>query len=158
MIDATHDPARKSWVASANAHSEFPIQNLPLGVFSPPDGGARGGVAIGDAIFDIAAALQAGLFTGAARDAAEAAAGATLNPLLALGVGARQALRQRVSDLLDAGGADHARVAPLASRLLHHGCGLHDASAGARSATTPISSPASTTRPPAAASTGPKTR
>src|ERR1700739_4519908 len=98
MIDATHDPARKSWVASATTHSEFPVQNLPLGVFSPPDGGARGGVAIGDSIFDIAAALQAGLFTGAARDAAEAAAGATLNPLLALGAGARQALRRRVSD------------------------------------------------------------
>ena len=127
MIDATHDPARKSWVESANGHSEFPIQNLPLGVFSPAGGRPRGGVAIGDAIFDIAAALQAGLFTGPARDAAEAAAGAVLNPLLALGAGARRALRQRVSDLLDANGAEHARVAPLASRLLHHAadCTLH---------------------------------
>ena len=118
MIDATHDLARKSWIESANGHGEFPIQNLPLGVFSPPNGKPRGGVAIGDFIFDIAAALQVGLFTGAARDAAEAAAGAALNPLLALGAGARRALRQRVSDLLDANGAEHARVAPLAPRLL----------------------------------------
>ena len=27
----THDPARRSWVASANGHADFPIQNLPLG-------------------------------------------------------------------------------------------------------------------------------
>ncbi|MGA3402181.1 MAG: fumarylacetoacetase [Acetobacteraceae bacterium] len=150
MIDATHDPARKSWVDSANGHSEFPIQNLPLGVFSPPGGGLRGGVAIGDAIFDIAAALQAGLFAGLARDAAEAAAGAALNPLLALGAGPRTALRQRVSDLLDANGVDHARVAPLAPRLVHHAAdctlylpaaigdytdffaGIHHATAGGR--------------------------
>ena len=71
MIDATHDPARTSWVDSANGHGDFPLQNLPFGVFSPQDGQPRGGVAIGDMIFDIGAALEAGLFTGAARDAAK---------------------------------------------------------------------------------------
>src|SRR5262249_48672610 len=53
MIDETHSPARRSWVASANAHADFPIQNLPLCVFAPPGGAARGGVAIGDEIFDL---------------------------------------------------------------------------------------------------------
>ncbi|HEV7995169.1 MAG TPA: fumarylacetoacetase, partial [Stellaceae bacterium] len=57
-IDETHDPKRQSWVASANGHGEFPIQNLPLGIFTPPGGGApRGGVAIGDMIFDLGAAV-----------------------------------------------------------------------------------------------------
>jgi hypothetical protein len=42
-FDETHDPARRSWVASANGHTEFPIQNLPFGVFSPEGGGPRGG-------------------------------------------------------------------------------------------------------------------
>jgi fumarylacetoacetase len=127
MTDATHDPARRSWVASANGHSEFPIQNLPLGVFSPPGAAARGGIAIGDAVFDIVAALDAGLFSGTARGAAEAAAGPTLNPLLALGAGARKALRQRVSDLLHANGAERSRLEPLVPRLLHQaaGCTLH---------------------------------
>ena len=51
-IDETHDPKRQSWVASANGHADFPLQNLPLGVFSPPgnnvpDARARGGIAIG---------------------------------------------------------------------------------------------------------------
>jgi len=127
MLDATHDPARTSWVASANTHTEFPIQNLPLGVFSPAGGEARGGVAIGDAIFDLRAALEAGLFSGAARDAADAASGHSLNPLLALGAGARQALRQRVSDLLDAKGSERSKVEGLAARLLHRAadCTLH---------------------------------
>ena len=57
-LDETHDPALTSWVESANAPGcEFPIQNLPFGVFrrkgrnEPP----RGGVAIGDQILDLAA-------------------------------------------------------------------------------------------------------
>jgi Fumarylacetoacetase N-terminal len=41
---------RVNWVASANGHAEFPIQNLPFGVFSTLAGGPRGGVAIGDSI------------------------------------------------------------------------------------------------------------
>src|SRR5579875_2502492 len=78
--DETHDPRRQSWVASANGHAEFPIQNLPLGIFTPPTGGGpRGGMAIGDKIFDLKAALAEGLFSGEARRAAEAAAGRLLH-------------------------------------------------------------------------------
>ena len=40
-LDDTHDPARRSWVASANGHPDFPVQNLPFGVFSPPGAPAR---------------------------------------------------------------------------------------------------------------------
>ena len=57
-LDETHDPARKSWVASANAPDcDFPIQNLPYGVFRPRGDGAEPmvGVAIGDQILDITA-------------------------------------------------------------------------------------------------------
>jgi fumarylacetoacetase len=119
MIDETHSSTRRSWVASANGHPDFPIQNLPLGIFEPAGGAARGGVAIGDQIFDLAAALEHGLFQGPAAKAAEAAAGATLNPLFALGREARVALRQRVSDVLDADSKDRARVETLRAKLLH---------------------------------------
>jgi fumarylacetoacetase len=127
MIDETHAPGRRSWVASANQHADFPIQNLPLGVFSPPNGGPRGGVAIGDEIFDLAAALELGLFAGTAATAAQAAAGATLNPLFALGAEARGALRRRVGELLDVDGKDRARCEAEKSRLLHRAadCRLH---------------------------------
>ena len=37
-LDETHDPKRQSWVTSANGHPDFPIQNLPVGVFSLPGG------------------------------------------------------------------------------------------------------------------------
>ena len=119
MIDETHSPARRSWVASANQHADFPIQNLPLGVFTPPEGAARGGVAIGDEIFDLAAALELGLFDGLAARAAQAACGAALNPLFALGREARVALRRRVGDILDADGRERAKVEALRSRLIH---------------------------------------
>src|SRR5919198_4348145 len=119
MIDETHSTARRSWVASANGHSDFPIQNLPFGVFAPAGGAARGGIAIGDEIFDVAAALEIGLFDGLAAQAAEAASGATLNPLFALGGEARRALRRRVSDILDTDGRKRARIEGLRARLLH---------------------------------------
>ncbi len=126
-IDETHDPRRKSWVSSANGHSEFPIQNLPFGVFSPAGGALRGGVAIGDMILDLAAALEAGLFSGEAGKAAEAAAGPALNPLMALGTPPRLALRKRVSKLLAADTTERAKVEAMAGRLLHPAgqCAMH---------------------------------
>ena len=56
MFDETHDPGRASWVESADGHAEFPIQNLPHGVFSPEDGTPRGGERHGSREAGIAAA------------------------------------------------------------------------------------------------------
>jgi fumarylacetoacetase len=127
VIDETHYPERQSWVASAQGHAEFPIQNLPLGVFSADGEPPRGGVAIGDMIFDLRAGLEAGLFTGDAAPAAEAAAHATLNPLMALGSAPRSALRRRVSALLSADGPERAKIEPLAGRVLRNAgdCTMH---------------------------------
>jgi fumarylacetoacetase len=126
-IDETHDPRRASWVASAQGHAEFPIQNLPFGVFTPPGGSPGGGVAIGNKIFDLRAGLEAGVFSGEAALAAEAAAGASLNALMALGKAARLALRRRLSAVLSIDGPERKTIEPLASRLLHNAadCALH---------------------------------
>jgi fumarylacetoacetase len=126
-IDETHDPKRTSWVASAQGHSEFPIQNLPLGIFSVGGGVPHGGVAIGDKIFDLQVALDAGLFSGEAQRPAHAAAGSTLNSIMALDSGARAVLRKRVSALLAADGAQRQKVEGLAGKLLHEAsaCRLH---------------------------------
>jgi fumarylacetoacetase len=63
-LDRTHDPEAESWVASANdPQTDFPIQNLPLGVFrrrgetSRP---ARIGLAIGTEILALTACASAG--------------------------------------------------------------------------------------------------
>lgn len=110
--DATHDPARRSWVPGADGHADFPIQNLPLGIFSPPGGAPRGGVAIGDQVLDLPAALAAGLFAGEAARAAGAASAKTLNGFFALGAGPRRALRARLSEILSLGSDDRARAEP----------------------------------------------
>jgi len=110
-IDETHDPARKSFVASANGHPDFPIQNLPFGVFRRPGLPPRGGVAIGDQILDLSAAAASPLLDELARDAALAGSGETLNPLLALAPLARRALRRRLSELLLDSSDQSAKVA-----------------------------------------------
>ncbi len=129
-IDETHDPALRSWVESADGHPDFPIQNLPLGVFSPPGGGARGGVAIGDRILDLAAISRAGMLAGDAALAGRAASGSTLNALLALGAPPRRALRRQLSALLAAGRSDRERLRPMlhpaADCALHLPCAIGD--------------------------------
>jgi fumarylacetoacetase len=118
-LNETHDPARRSWVDAANApDADFPIQNLPFGVFRRAGGEPRGGVAIGDHILDLAAGLRAGLFDGPAAAAARAASGERLNPLMALEPSMVSALRRRLSDLLRAGGPEESVVRAHAGELL----------------------------------------
>ena len=111
--DSTHDPRLASWVASANGHPDFPIQNLPFGIVVPKGGEARAAVAIGDAALDLEAALTAGLFDGEAKRAVEAMRGGVLNAFLALGAGPRRALRTRLSGVLRDGSPDKAKAEPL---------------------------------------------
>ena len=94
-LDETHQPSRTSWVASANGHPDFPIQNLPLGVFSPPGGDPRIGVAIGDQVLDVRAAV-------ALLDPAwqRALSQPILNDWFAHGPANATALRRRLSTLL----------------------------------------------------------
>jgi fumarylacetoacetase len=110
-LNETHDPDRRSWVAAANdGATDFPIQNLPFGVFRRRGGreAPRGGVAIGDAILDLAALDRAKPFDGNAAEALTAAGEATLNRLMGLGREYWSALRLALSRLLAAGGSDEA--------------------------------------------------
>ncbi|OCI90880.1 fumarylacetoacetase [Agrobacterium sp. 13-626] len=100
FTDKTHDPLLASWVESADTDTDFPIQNLPLGVFSPADEDPRGGVAIGNMVLDLRALASSGLLSGEALAAATAASGGTLNDFLAMGACPRKALRVRLSELL----------------------------------------------------------
>lgn len=106
MINETHAPQLASWVPSANASgSNFPLQNLPHGVFRRRGSGEafRGGVAIGEMILDMPAACAAGAFDGAPADAAHAAGAETLNGLMAMGAPSWSALRLRLSQVLREG-------------------------------------------------------
>lgn len=111
MLDATHDPALRSWVRSANpgepgADADFPIQNLPFGVFAPAGAAAAGppdwrvGVAIGSSVLDLRAAVRGGVFAGASWSALCAG---ELNEFLALGAPSWSAVRAALSQALRAG-------------------------------------------------------
>lgn len=97
MSDPTLDPKLKSWVASANSNSDFPIQNLPLGIFSEAKGLRRPGIAIGDYILDLPALADSGLLDG---DWIEEIPQPVLNGLFARGSATLRELRERVSELL----------------------------------------------------------
>lgn len=102
-INATHDPSRRSWVASANSLSDFPLQNLPFGLFRLPRQPPRGGVALGEEIIDLAHLLESGLLQGGARSAAHAASGDSLASLLACDPSEVSALRAQLSELFKEG-------------------------------------------------------
>ena len=106
VVDATHDPKRRSWVESANdGRTDFPIQNLPFGVFRRAGSGevARIGIAIGKMILDVSAACRLGYFAGDSAAPAKACTASALNELMALGRPAWRALRIAAADLLAAG-------------------------------------------------------
>lgn len=109
---------QKSWVASANDHPDFPIQNLPLGIFSRSGQKPRGGVAIGSSILDLQVALKADLFFGDAAIAAEAASREQLNDFFALGASGRKALRTALLQLLDEHSEQQAAMQALGEVLL----------------------------------------
>ncbi len=136
-INETHDPSLRSWVESANdPETDFPIQNLPFGVFrrlgSPSlrsragFESPRAGVAIGDYILDLAGCRGEGLFNHPdgsgckhlANETAVASAAPSLNALMALGHEHWSALRRRVSELLSVNRPEIQKDKPLVERLL----------------------------------------
>jgi fumarylacetoacetase len=112
-LNETHEPGLRSWVDSANVPGhDFPIQNLPFGVFRQAGStqSFRGGVAIGDYIVDLGAAHDAGLFEGVAAQAALAARESQLNALMAADEGAWSALRLALSRALRRGSSARAAL------------------------------------------------
>ncbi len=92
-----NDPSLRSFIP-VDPTSDFPIQNLPYGVFSTRDGLApRVGVAIGDYVLDLWQLAQ-----DCRIDVVEPAvfAAPTLNPFMALGPKVWSRTRARISELL----------------------------------------------------------
>ena len=94
MTGASNDPALTSWCESAQG-SDFPIQNLPLGIFSVGERRRRAGVAIGDYVLDLA-----GITDLLEEEWHEDLSQPVLNGWLARGHEAQSALRRRLQELL----------------------------------------------------------
>ncbi|AIZ63846.1 fumarylacetoacetase [Hymenobacter sp. DG25B] len=96
-----NDPTLHSWI-DIPPHSDFPIQNLPFGVFETDERGTRVGVAIGEYVLDLYAVAQYGFFDDLGLGAAQPKVfrRRTLNAFIRLGQTAWRAVRQRISELL----------------------------------------------------------
>lgn len=101
-------PFRQSFIPVA-PDGDFSLQNLPYGVFQPPTGEARVGVAIGDQILDLSAVWHAGAFTGTTVEGEPVFDAPTLNAFMALGGRAWREVRSRVTELLAADGGGSLR-------------------------------------------------
>lgn len=110
-INETHDPSRTSWVESANDPvTDFPIQNLPFGVFRAHGSGGRPriGVAIGNQILDLDACSRQGWLQAAGDAGVQACRETALNALMQAGSSA--ALRRAIFSILAAGSPQQADV------------------------------------------------
>ncbi len=117
-MDPTHELRARSFV-EVPAGSDFPIQNLPFGVFRPEgDRAARPGVRIGDLVLDLRGLEAAGGFEACPHLPRGTFDAPELNPLLALGRPAWREARAALTRLL---GASEPRIrddATLRERLL----------------------------------------
>ncbi len=97
IVPHPNDPTLRSFIP-VDPTSDFPIQNLPYGVFSTKDGLApRVGVAIGDYVLDLWQLAQ-----GCRIELVEPGvfAAPSLNPFMALGPNVWSSTRARISELL----------------------------------------------------------
>ncbi|MBP7389093.1 MAG: fumarylacetoacetase [Chitinophagales bacterium] len=107
-----------SWV-DVKPGSDFPIQNLPFGVFKTGNTAPRVGVAIGDYILDLAAIAEANLFDRAPWPFEKSVfSQSTLNHFIALGKPITNSVRERVSDLLNAENSELRDNAELKAKAL----------------------------------------
>ena len=99
-MDETHNPKLKSWV-DVEENSDFPIQNIPFGVFSPKGGGdLHVATAIGDYLLDLALLDETGLFSGTEVEGTEVFHEPTLNAFMSMGRKAWKDTRSVISKLL----------------------------------------------------------
>lgn len=100
VMDETHDSKLKSWVDVAE-DSDFPIQNIPFGVYSPKGGGdLHVATAIGNYVLDLAYLDEAGCFEGTEVEGTEVFHEPTLNAFMSLGRKAWKDTRKVISNIL----------------------------------------------------------
>jgi fumarylacetoacetase len=112
--DRSHDPALRSWVRAANdADNDFPIQNLPFGVFRRrgTKSSASIGVAIGDRVLNLTACARANLLSADATAAARFVVDDSLNRLMGQGRDIARALRASLVEILEESNTAAARRA-----------------------------------------------
>ena len=100
-MDKTHDSNLKSWI-EVDEKSDFPIQNIPFGIYSPKSGGdLHVATAIGNYVLDLAYLDEAGYFQNTEVEGTEIFHEPTLNAFMSLGRKAWKDTRNVISHLLN---------------------------------------------------------
>lgn len=116
MQITANDPQLRSWLPVA-PDSDFPIQNLPFGIFKTDPDGPRIGVAIGEFVLDMRMVAEAGLLDGCEVDRSVFMQ-ATLNAFAAQGRQIQRNVRERVSELLREGNDELRKDRAVFARML----------------------------------------
>jgi fumarylacetoacetase len=117
-MSKANDPSLKSWI-DVDPESDFPIQNLPFGIFKTQSSSPRVGVAIGDQVLDLAILNKLGFFDKVRIDNS-VFTNEYLNDFIALGKQTTTAVRERVSQILNADNAELRDNKEAQSKVLHY--------------------------------------
>ncbi len=117
MIKA-NDPSLKSWI-EVEDNSDFPIQNLPFGIFSAGNGKKRVGVALGNHVIDLAKMHELGYLNDLGFDISDFECD-FLNNMMMKGKKGTRDLRDRLSNLFESTNDS------LKGNAEHRAAGLHN--------------------------------
>ena len=117
MLITANDPKLSSWV-EVDQDSDFPIQNLPFGIFSKDNTSPRVGVAIGNQILDLKSLFEFG-YLDSLGFSIQDFDNNYLNQLMLHGKQATRALRNRISNLLDSKNEELKENASHVNSVLH---------------------------------------
>ena len=111
-------PSLQSWIEVAPT-SDFPIQNLPFGIFKTQSSSPRVGVAIGDQVLDLAILNKLGFMDNLKIDNS-IFTNQYLNDFIALGKQTTNAVRERISHLLNSNTPDLRDNKEAQAKVLHY--------------------------------------
>ena len=97
MTLTANDINRRTWL-EVNEASDFPIQNIPFGIFLRPDDVITAGTRIGNYAIDLAVLHHLGYFKGIDLDR-DVFTQDTLNDFISLGQKTWRLVRNRISDI-----------------------------------------------------------
>jgi fumarylacetoacetase len=116
-MSKANDPSLRSWI-EIDPESDFPIQNLPFGIFKTQSSSPRVGVAIGDQVLDLAILNKLGFFDKIKIDNS-VFTNQFLNDFIALGKQTTTAVRERVSHILNIDNAELRDNKEAQAKVLH---------------------------------------
>ncbi len=100
-MNKANNPSIKSWI-KVEKNSDFPIQNIPFGIFSPTDKSPRPGTIIGNTVIDLSVLAEEGFFDEILpENGFDTFFVAELNDLIGLGKEFTSNLRNRISELFE---------------------------------------------------------